>query len=297
MITSRRGRWLTVVVLLMIGIVGSLWYFSRPSGKSANAASTRPVELNSENEPSIESLSMGEVLDLAIASRKNMAETLDDYQATFVKQEVDTNGVLGELSTVFMKVQTRLRGDREDAPLRVYMRFDSPESTKGREVIWGEDLYDGKMAVHEVGMLLGFKTLWLDPTGMIAMQGQRYPISEVGIVKLTEKLIERGEKDRDNPDISVNIGPSPSTNSPSDRLIQIRRAQPSGLEDDFSLAEITFDSERQLILSYRSFGWTNTENEEPPLLESYTYENLKINVGLTDDDFDPKNPAYNYPAF
>ena len=34
--------------------------------------------------------------------------------------------------------------------------------------------------------------------------------------------------------------------------------------------------------------------DPPPLLESYTYPNLKLNPGLTNADFDPKNPAYNF---
>ena len=87
--------------------------------------------------------------------------------------------------------------------MRVYLSFQSPSSVKGREVIWGEDLYDGKMAVHEVGLLLSMKTFWLDPNGIFAMQGQRYPISEIGLVRLVEKLIERGPVDRDSPDVSV----------------------------------------------------------------------------------------------
>ena len=30
------------------------------------------------------------------------------------------------------------------------------------------------------------------------------------------------------------------------------------------------------------------------LLEEYTYTNIKINVGLTDADFDTKNPNYKF---
>ncbi len=84
---------------------------------------------------------------------------------------------------MMIKVQTRLRGDTEDAPLRVYLRFLSPEAINGREVLWVEDLNDGKMAVHEVGLLFSLKTLWLDPNGVIAMQGQRYPITQIGLVR------------------------------------------------------------------------------------------------------------------
>ena len=196
-----------------------------------------------------------------------------------------------------MKVQTVLRGDTEEAPMRVYLNFKSPEKIKGREVIWAADLNDGKMAVHEVGLLLSLKTLWLDPEGVLAMQGQRYPISEIGLVRLTEKLIERGEKDRDNPHITVKRMPDESYEGVETELIQVHRAKPSGTEEDFSLAEIIFDPGRQLILSYRSFGWPEQAGGEPPLLESYTYLDVKTNVGLTEKDFDPTNPEYSFPSF
>ena len=278
------------ILVVIAGVL--IWLSSRRTGlNAANAAPTR-VEDSAENE-----VTMSDVLEMAVAARQHMAEHLDDYTARFVKQEVDTKGVLGEESELLIKVQTRLRGDTEQAPMRVYLKFQSPDSAKGREVIWGEDLYDGKLAVHEVGLILGLKTIWLDPHGMIAMQGQRYPISEIGMVRLVEKLIERGEQDRDNPDIQVTLTEDHKLDDTAAQLIQVRRSKPSGGKDDFSLAEIIIDPQRQLILTYRSFGWPEQAGDDPPLMESYTYYDVKTNVGLTTEDFDTKNPNYNYPAF
>ncbi len=277
------------ILVVVAGVL--IWLSNRRTGlNAANAAPTR-VDDSAKNE-----VTMSDVLEMAIAARRHMAEHLDDYTARFVKQEVDTKGVLGEESELLIKVQTRLRGDTEQAPLRVYLKFQSPDSAKGREVIWGEDLYDGKLAVHEVGLILGLKTIWLDPNGMIAMQGQRYPISEIGMVRLVEKLIERGEQDRDNPDIQVNLTNDHILDGTTTQLIQVRRSKPSGGKDDFSLAEIIIDPQRQLILTYRSFGWPEQAGDDPPLMESYTYYDVKTNVGLTQEDFDTKNPNYNYPA-
>lgn len=297
MVSTRRGRWLTILVLLAVCLVSLVWYFNRSDSEAANTALATPTNIDESSESIQQQLTMSEVLDLAIEVRKNMSVSLDDYQARFVKQEVDKNGTLSGVTEMRMKVQTRVRGDREDAPMRVYLRFEAPDAVKGREVIWGEDLYDGKMAVHEVGLLLSLKTLWLDPEGMLAMQGQRYPIGEIGLVKLTEKLIERGEKDRNNPDITVTVGVDPEEQDSSYQLIQIRRGQSSGLEDDFSLAEVVFDPERQLILGYRSFGWAEDSSADPPLLESYRYFDVETNVGLTDQDFATTNTEYSFPTY
>ena len=242
---------------------------------------------------------IADVLNRAVESRDYMASNLQDYTATFVKQEADENGKLGEESVIELKVQSKFRNESNDAPMRVYLKFIAPESVKGREIIWGEDLYDGQMAVHETGLILGWKTLWLDPNGMIAMQGQKHPISEIGLKRLVEKLVSRGEANRDDPHLTVQIQKDFEFQGLPAERIQVRRAKPNpDDEDDFALAEITVDSGRQLIVQYRSFGWPRSgtaSDETLPLLESYTYKNVETNVGLTDEDFDVKNADYNFP--
>ena len=238
--------------------------------------------------------SITEVIELAEAALASMQDQLPDYTARFVKQERDESGSLSEKSEMRVKIQTRLRNESDDAPMRIYLKFIAPEATAGREVIWGKDLYDGQMAVHETTFLLSWKTLWLDPTGIAAMAGQRFPIYEIGLTRLVEKLIERGQADVGNPDVSVTITRDHEFDGLKCELIQAKRTKPGGGKDDFSLAEIVYDPERKLVLSYRSFGWPS-EGQEVPLLESYEYLDLKTNVGLTDQDFDVANPDYQFP--
>ncbi|WP_442509519.1 DUF1571 domain-containing protein [Novipirellula sp. SH528] len=246
-------------------------------------------------EPKTRESSLAEVLQIATDARAAIVHSLHSYTARFVKQEIDSSGVLGQESEIQLKVQTRFRDGTETAGKRVYLKFVAPESVKGREVIWAEDLHDGKLLVHEAG-LLGLASIPpLDPNGFLAMRGQRYPISEIGIVRLVEKLIERGHQDLNNPDIQVTITRDFKLDDVSAELIQVKRAKPSGKEDDFSLAEIVMDPTRHLILRYRSFGWPESADDVAPLQESYTYHDVQTNVELTELDFDPKNPAYGYP--
>lgn len=291
---TARNRWL--IVGLVVAVMGITWIYRSNRQGQTHTASAAPTRL-AETDDGIQHLTMGQVLEMAQAARKKLSESLDDYSARFVKQEMDQSGVIGPETEMTMKVQTRMRGDGEEAPLRVYLRFSAPEAIKGREVLWAEDLNGGKMAVHEVGLLFSLKTLWLDPTGMIAMQGQRYPISQIGLVRLVEQLIERGEKDRDNPDISVVLTEQHPFDGLMTQLIQVHRARPSGEPDDFSLAEIVIDPQRQLVLSFRSFGWPEEEGEQSPVLESYSYYDVQTNIGLTDADFVTTNDAYSFPAF
>ena len=278
------------VAVLAIGLA----YRNQQQSRSVTASSA-PTSAEHDDQV-VRQVSMNEVLKMARSAQEHLAATLDDYTARLVKQEMDRDGNLTPESEMMVKVQTRLRGDAEEAPLRVYLRFTSPESINGREVLWAEDLNEGKMAVHEVGLLFSLKTLWLDPAGIIAMQGQRYPITEIGLVRLVEQLIERGEKDRDNPDVSVTLTEGHPFDNLKTQFIRVERSKPSGEPDDFSLAEIVIDPARQLILSYRSFGWPQQEGAAQPLLESYTYLDVKTNLGLTDADFDTKNPEYAFPS-
>lgn len=239
-------------------------------------------------------LTMDQLLDMAADARRHVVETVDDYTATFIQQERDDDGVLGPETVMEMKVRTRHRGGEEGSPMRVYLHFLSPESAAGREVIWAEDLYSGKLVVHEAGAL-GLLRLHLDPEGLIAMRGQRHPISEIGLTKLIDKLIERGEFDRGSTDLEVTLSEGHQLGETPVSLIRIRRPTPAEGENNFSIAEIAFDPRRQLILSYRSFGWPEEPGGEPTLLESYTYRDVRTNVGLSEQDFDPDNPEYDYP--
>lgn len=285
-----------MLILLPLAAVG-LYFGTRSAPVEQEAAPTvNTVDASDDGSgepPLTRASSIAEVLELASRSRDAMATSLHDYTARFVQQEQDSSGKLGEVYEYKIKIQTRMRNETLDAPKRIYLHFNLPESYAGREVIWGKDLYNGKMMVHETTFPMNMTTIPLDPTGMIAMAGQKYPIFEMGLVRLVEQLIERGERDLDNPETKVTITRDHEFDGRICELIQVVHARPSGDEDDFSLAEIVYDPEQLLILSYRSFGWGG--GDKPPLIESYQYLDLKTNIGLSKSDFDIANTEYGYP--
>ena len=59
-------------------------------------------------------------------------------------------------------------------------------------------------------------------------------------------------------------------------------------------ARIFVDDELNLPIRYASFDWPVRPGADPPLIEEYSYLNLRLNVGLTDRDFEQTNPAYNF---
>ena len=63
---------------------------------------------------------------------------------------------------------------------------------------------------------------------------------------------------------------------------------------DFHIAQIYIDTELNVPVRYAAFAWPEVGEEKPVLLEEYTYLNMKLNVGLTDADFDEHNSKYNF---
>lgn len=289
-----KNRWLMTLVAITIIVTLTVYAGRKPSeSESTSVVPTRSVTNASDQQV----LSMREVHQLAKQAREHLGNTLNDYTARFVKQVMDDNGVLSPKTEMTIKVQSRFRNDSDDAPMRVYLRFDAPEAYAGREVIWCEDLHDGMMAVHEVGLLFSLKTLWLDPNGVLAMQGERYPINEIGFARLAELMVELSERNLETPGIQTTSTSGHPFDGRKTDLIRIEKDTPSDEPHDFRTAEVVFDPVSRLILSFRSFGWPDQEGAEPPLLEAYAYHDVQLNLGLTDADFETSNPKYNFPSF
>ncbi len=86
---------------------------------------------------------------------------------------------LGDYQYMFVKVRHQ--------PFSVYMYFLAPSAEKGQEVIYVDGANNGKMWAHGVGIQdTMFGTVSLEPDGVVAMQGQRYPLTELGILNLTQ---------------------------------------------------------------------------------------------------------------
>jgi hypothetical protein len=224
-------------------------------------------------------------LELAETVLKNIQENVHDYTATVIKQE----RIAGQLSpeeVCFVKIRSR--------PFSVYMKFLAPPKLKGQEVIFVEGANDGNIIAHAgsgIQALVG--TVKIPPQGPLAMLGQRYPITELGIENLTRRLIEVGRHDEQYGETYVwrnddtKVGDRPCI-----LLTVMHPVRRSGFI--FHIARIFVDKELLVPLHYEAYDWPEKPGDSPPLLERYTYTNLKLNPGLTDADFDPNNPEYNF---
>lgn len=228
-----------------------------------------------------------EQLDRALAlARKSLAtlNTIRDYQCTFQRQE-RVGGELLEETRMEMKVRQK--------PFSVYMRFLEPASMAGREVIYVEGRNDGKLLAHATGLAQTLGTVALDPNGMIAMRGGRYPITDAGMTKLVEKLLALGAQKHLFRDSRITIEPVEFAERPGTR-VEIRNPAPVG-NFRLAVARIVLDREWNVPVHFEALEWPATGDSQPILLEKYSYLDLRLDTGLSDLDFDPKNPEYAFP--
>jgi hypothetical protein len=232
-------------------------------------------------------------LEMASAALK-VIEGVTDYTCRIIKQE----RIRGELQPQeFMDAKIRNRKVQDGkvvVPLSVYMKFVSPENIKGREVIWVEGKNNNKLRAHEGGASGRFlPSVWLDPDGHLAMRGQLHPIYDIGVENLVLKLIERGQNERKFGECEVKFVPGAKINGRLCTVLQVLHpVQRPHFE--FHKAEIFIDDELKFPVRYAAYFWPNKPGEPEPVLEAYTYLNVKTNVGLVDADFDPNNPNYNF---
>ena len=218
-----------------------------------------------------------------------------DYTAIIVKRE-RIDGRLNDECYMAAKIRHEKLNDRKqvEIPFSVYLKFLKPSGVKGREVIYVKGRNKGKLIAHEGGFKGKFTpSLYLDPLGTLAMMGQRYPITDIGIQNLCSKLIVRGNHDRQMGPCVVTTSEANINKRPASRIELLHPKRKPGL--DFHIARIFVDNEYRIPIRYEAYDWPvgggNVTIDD--LIEEYTYIRVKFNVGLTDSDFDPDNPKYN----
>jgi hypothetical protein len=211
-------------------------------------------------------------------------EGIHDYSATMVKRE-RIDGTLGDYE--YMKVKVR------HEPFSVYLLFKGPASVKGQEALYVKGRNNGNLLGHATGVRKIFGTVPLKPDSMLAMQGNRYPITELGIRRLTERLIEVGEHDAQFGECEVKALPNTKINGRECVCLQVTHPVPRK-EFTFNKAKVYVDTQHNVPVRYEAYEWPHEAGGEPMLLEEYTYLDLKFNNGFTDRDFDVENPEYQF---
>jgi hypothetical protein len=192
---------------------------------------------------------------------------LRDYVCTFTKQEY-VDGELQPLDTILLKQRRQ--------PRCVYMKWVAGPHL-GREAIHCPAKYGANFKVHEKSGIASWMTLSLDPTGRIAMDGERHPITEAGIFFTVDEFARRLVSDRSRLRFERPEQP--------DCLIATQTAPTAHYAHR---TEICLDPQRSIPASVQVWDASGQ------LLERYGYSDYRTDIGLTDRDFDVANPDYGF---
>jgi hypothetical protein len=234
---------------------------------------------------------LASVLQRALAGYERMETEIRDYTCILTKRE-HIDGRLHGPETIYLKVRhEQLGGENVEQPVSVYLRFLRPAAVREREVIYVEGRHKGKMIVRNGGLRLPFVTTTLPPQSAAAMQESRYPITEIGVKTLTERLIEVGKGKLQDENCETQVVAGAKINGRVCTLIQVGHRE---RRDDhtFQFVRVFIDDELELPVYYVAYDWPAKPGDPPVMLEEYTYTDIKLNVGLTDWDFDHRNEHY-----
>ena len=212
---------------------------------------------------------------------------IKDYTATFSKRERVGGELLGH-QYLFVKVRHE--------PMSVYTHFLSPRRLKGQEAIWIRGRNGGKLVAHAPPGTFRYRLVGmvnLNPGSSLAMRGNRHPITNTGILHLTREIIRIGENDL--PHGECELTRLEGVKVQDRKCSRIEVTHPHRRQHfAYHIARIYIDDELNVPIRFESYDWPAAAGGQPRLLEEYTYVNLKLNVGLTERDFDHRNPDYRY---
>ncbi len=226
-------------------------------------------------------LTLRDAISLAERSRAAM-QNVRDYTAAFTKNEL----IKGRMRKQAMEMKLRLQ------PFSVYLKYQSKREA-GRQAIYVEGMHDGRLLVKEVGWKSRGGAMRLSLQNPFVTAENRYPVTHVGLANSTETVLTTWEREAKLEGVQAVVTLSADARwdeiACHELVVTHKNPRP---EVDFHRTRICFDRQTLLPIHSERYGWPAEPGEEPPLIEEYSYSNVRTNVGLTDADFDP--PQYGF---
>jgi hypothetical protein len=197
---------------------------------------------------------------------------VDDYTCRMSRKERLEGDNIKEHSTVHFKYKR---------PGRYYMRWPSDLI----ELIYGDGLYNNKMVIHG-GKLFSFASVEVDPA--LALKYNRHTIREAGMGHVLDLILKNYRQSAGDPEASIVYSKDDVVdNRPTWRFTG---TFPAGRGYYGHIVHLDIDQALHLPVRIEVYGWKDE------FLEAYAYTDLRLNVGLSEADFDIHNPAYRFDA-
>ena len=210
-----------------------------------------------------------------LAEAKSSYEKVTDYTCTLVKKE-RINGELTPENVVAMSVRT--------GPFGVDLRWLRPTNLAGQEACYVAGKNDGKMRVRSAGLLGAVGFVSMDPTDPRCQKASRHSITEAGIGNMIEQFTDHWQAERKQNATQVHIGEFEYNKR---RCTRVETVHPTNPDKQFIACRtvVYFDKESHLPIRMELYDWPHGADDRGDLIESVSFANLRLNVGLGDETF------------
>jgi hypothetical protein len=203
---------------------------------------------------------------------KARVDCLSDYTVTLTSQERVGGKLLPE-TTMFVKFKR---------PFSLYIKNLTGKHIN-REIIYVKGRNNNKMIVSPGGIFGGL-TARVSPESALTKRESRHAVTEAGLPNTMGRMVSILEKECKTTAGRPTVTYLGEGYNSSKKVIRVRIENSSYAPK----TELALDTQTLFPVSITSY------NADGSLLEAYTYHDIKTNVGLTDADFDPKNPGYHF---
>lgn len=204
-------------------------------------------------------------------------EGVESYTAIFHKQQRIAGKLLDE-ENIFLKFRKK--------PYSLYMKWVT-EPYKGSELLYVVGWNKGRIRAHRGGFF-SFIVRNLDPNDPGLMENDLRPVTSTGVGFLLQTIAINMRK-------AIKAGILTFTDHGKE-YVYGRNTQVMVIDIPYVNAEdydgaqfvINQDVESKILIRIKVY------DRDGQLVENYGYENLNLDARLSDTDFDPKNPEYDF---
>jgi outer membrane lipoprotein-sorting protein len=202
---------------------------------------------------------------------------VESYTAIFHKQQ-RIAGELLEEENIFLKFSKK--------PYSLYMKWVT-KPFKGSELLYVVGWNKGRIKAHRGGFF-SFIVRNLDPDDPALMKNELRPVTSTGVGFLLQTVVINMRK-------AIKAGVLTFTDRGKENIygrdtqVKVIDIRHENAEDyDGAQFVINQDVESKIPIRIRVY------DRDGRLVENYGYENLNLDARLSDADFDPKNPGYDF---
>jgi hypothetical protein len=218
---------------------------------------------------------MDDAIRLIEAARERFRD-VRDYRCRLVQRE-RVGDKLPPETVAEMEVRSR--------PFSVHMKWLEPRSMVGQEAIYVTGKNDGNMRVRGAGLLGAIGFLSLDVNDPRARSTSRHSITEAGLGNLIERFAQGWPNEKRHGAVDLRIEEFTFAGRACTRVETVHPSNADGFFL-FGRSVVYFDKSTELPIRVENYAWPKNPGEAAPLLEEYSYLELRLNPGLGDDVYD-----------